>query len=283
MNHKLNFMRSRFTRPFCTHSLWAVLISFGLSSAFLTSCVSTKHISYFQQEPGKMDTSAVAARYVPKIQPGDVLSVQVNSLNPEASTFFNPYVAFTVADRTAQPMNTAGSTTPLQPVNGYLVDDTGVIELPVLGKVKVSGQTVNQVKDHLRESLKEYLKEPTVNIRNLNFRISVMGEVMRPSLFTIPNEQITLLEALSLSGDVTIYGRRDNVLVIREENGQRTFARVDLTRRDLFHSPYYYLHPNDVIYVEPVRAKVAAADRTNQLLPIVISGLSFLAVIVSRF
>lgn len=229
-----------------------------------------------------MDTLTVAARYIPTIQPGDVLSVQVNSLNPEASSFFNPYASFTLSERTAQaPM--VASTAPLQPVTGYLVDNTGTIELPVLGKVKVAGKTAAQVKEQLRESLREYLKEPTVNIRNLNFRISVMGEVARPSLFTIPNEQITLLEALSLSGDVTIYGRRDNVLVIREENGKRTFARIDLTQRNLFSSPYYYLHPNDVVYVEPGRVRAATADRTNQLLPIFISALSFLAIIASRF
>ncbi|WP_240163741.1 polysaccharide biosynthesis/export family protein [Spirosoma taeanense] len=229
-----------------------------------------------------MDTLAVAARYAPKIQPGDVLSVQVSSLNQEASSFFNPYTSFAIADRSVQP-SASTSTTPLPPQNGYLVDNNGFIELPVLGKVNVSGQTVAQVKEQLRESLKEFLKEPTVNIRSLNFRISVMGEVTRPSLFTIPNEQITLLEALSLSGDITIYGRRDNVLLIREENGKRTFARIDLTRRDLFNSPYYYLHPNDVLYVEPGRARAATADRTNQLLPIVLSGLSFLAIIASRF
>ncbi|MDB5241221.1 MAG: sugar transporter [Spirosoma sp.] len=251
-------------------------------SQWLASCVQTKQLAYFQGQSSPMDTLTVASRYVPTIQPGDVLSVQVSSLNPEASSFFNPYMALAIADRGAMP-TTPTMATPLPAQNGYLVDNAGTIELPVLGKVNVVGQTASQVKEHLRESLKEYLKEPTVNIRNLNFRISVMGEVLRPSLFTIPNEQITLLEALSLAGDVTIYGRRENVLLIREENGKRTFNRVDLTRRDLFSSPYYYLHPNDVVYVEPGKAKAATADRTNQLLPIALSALSFVAIIFSRF
>ncbi|MBC3787403.1 polysaccharide biosynthesis/export family protein [Spirosoma utsteinense] len=254
-----------------------------VSGHFMTGCVPTKQLVYFQGEPNRMDTLAVASRYVPKIQPGDVLSVQVSSLNPEASAFFNPYAQLAMADRGGMQQNTTNSTTPLPAQNGYLVDNTGAIELPMLGKVNVAGQTTNQVKDRLRDSLKEFLKEPTVNIRNLNFRISVMGEVMRPALFTIPNEQITLLEALSLSGDVTIYGRRENVLIIREEDGKRTFARVDLTQRNLFSSPYYYLHPNDVIYVEPGKARAATADRTNQLLPLAISALSFIAVIATRF
>lgn len=267
---------------FVNHTRLLLLFSLLLAgSQCLVGCVQTKQLAYFQSDPSRLDNQTIAARYIPTIQPGDVLSVQVSSLNPEASSFFNPYAALAVADRGNTPMAT--SATPLPAQNGYLVDNAGAIELPVLGKVTVAGRTAGQVKDQLRESLREYLKEPTVNIRNLNFRISVMGEVMRPSLFTIPNEQITLLEALSLSGDVTIYGRRENVLIIREENGKRTFARVDLTQRDLFSSPYYYLHPNDVVYVEPGKARAATADRTTQLLPIVLSALSFLAIIVSRF
>ena len=266
-----------------SRSLHLLMLALFAVSASMTSCVPTKQLVYFQGESSRVDTQTVAARYTPKIQTGDVLSIQVSSLNPEASSFFNPYAALAVADRGGVMPTTPTAVTPLPAQNGYLVDNTGSIELPMLGKVKVAGKTASQVKDGLRESLKEYLKEPTVNIRNLNFRISVMGEVLRPSLFTIPNEQITLLEALSLSGDVTIYGRRENVLIIREENGKRTFGRVDLTRRDLFASPYYYLHPNDVVYVEPGKTRAATADRTNQLLPIMISALSFVAVIVSRF
>ncbi|RIV23415.1 polysaccharide export protein [Fibrisoma montanum] len=263
--------------------LTAMLGLLILGCQSLTSCVSTRELVYFQDTPGEGEKSAVASKYIPTVQAGDVLSIQISSLNPEASSFFNPYSTVALAAERGNQMNTPGSTTPLPPSTGYLVDGAGDIELPVIGKLHVKDQTTSQVKDVIRDKVKDYLKEPTVNVRNLNFRISVMGEVMRPALFTIPNEQITLLEALSLSGDISIYGRRDNVLVIREENGQRTFARLDLTKRDVFKSPYYYLHPNDVVYVEPGKAKAATADRTNQLLPIVLSALSFLAIIASRF
>ncbi|MGF7214966.1 polysaccharide export outer membrane protein [Spirosoma lacussanchae] len=259
-----------------------VILGLLICSQYIAGCASTKELAYFQDDLAQATaTTAAAERYVPKIQTGDVLSVQVSSLNPEASSFFNPYspIAAGGSVQTAP----ASPTTPLQAINGYLVDATGAIELPMVGKVNVAGQTVAQIKEKIRGMLTEYLKEPTVNVRNQTFRVSVMGEVSRPSLFAIPNEQITLLEALSLSGDVTIYGRRDNVLIIREENGQRTFGRVDLTKRDVFNSPYYYLHPNDVVYVEPGRARAATADRTNQILPIVLSALSFVAIIVSRF
>lgn len=258
-----------------------LLLGVLLGCQGLAGCVSTKPFVYFQDDAGAAGPSALAAKYVPTIQPGDVLSVQVGSLNPEASQFFNPYAQFAVADRSGQPV-AAMPTTPLPVVSGYLVDDAGTVDVPMLGKLKVQGRTVAEVKETIRDGLREYLKEPTVNVRNLNFRISVMGEVTRPGLFTIPNERITLLEALSLSGDATIYGRRDNVLIVREENGQRTFARLDLTKRDLFRSPYYQLHPNDVVYVEPVRAKAAMANRTNQMLPIGLSALSVVAVILTR-
>lgn len=251
---------------------------------FITGCVSSRELTYFQQAPDQLDVLPATSRYVPMIQPGDVLSVQVSSLNPEASTFFNPYAAVAVADRGAQSVVPTGNAViPAPTMNGYLVDADGTIELPVLGRVKVAGLTTAQIKEHLRGCLTEYLREPTVNVRNLSFTVSVMGEVARPSMLPVYKEQITLLEALSLAGDATIYGNRNNVLIIREENGQRTFARVDMTRRDLFNSPYYYLHPNDVVYIEPSKVRATAANRTTQVVPIVLSGLSFLAVIFSRF
>ena len=115
----------------------------------------------------------------------------------------------------------------------------------------------------------------------LNYSVSVMGEVEKPSVYTIPNERITLPELISLAGDLTIYARRDNILVIREIDGQREFGRVDLTKRDLFNSPYYYLQPNDVVYVEPGKGKKTTSERSVQLAPTIISGISLLAVILS--
>jgi polysaccharide export outer membrane protein len=217
--------------------------------------------------------------YTPLIKPGDVLSIQVNSLNAEAATFFNPYTPMVATNgRTIQPTNTSG----LPEMSGYLVSPAGEIELPLIGLVKVDGLTISQIREKVREKLKTYLKEPTVNIRNLNFRISVLGEVVRPSLFTIPNDQITLIEAISLAGDATIYGRRDNVLVVREENGQKTFSRLDITKRNLFRSPYYYLHPNDIVYVEPGKVRASSANQFYQVIPAILSALSLVAIIVTR-
>lgn len=248
--------------------------------ACLSSCISSKELVLYQKEVTGKDTIAISPRYTPTIKPGDVLSVQVSSLSPEATAFFNPYAAITAMSGTAA--SQSGQVSPLSYTPGYLVNEEGQIELPLIGNQTVKGLTNAQAAAQIKQKLLDYLKEPTVNVRNLNFQISVSGEVARPSLFTIPNEQITLPAALGLAGDITIYGRRDNVMVIREENGQRTFNRINLTKRDVFTSPYYYLRPNDIVYVEPGKARIANADRTYQVLPIVLSALSFIAIIVSR-
>jgi polysaccharide export outer membrane protein len=246
----------------------------------VTGCVSAKKIVYFQSDRETENFVRMPEPYIPLIKAGDVLSIQVSSLNVEAATFFNPYTAMVMATngRITQPTNTNG----LPEMSGYLVTPDGKIDIPMIGAVRVSGLTTSQTREVIREKLKVYLKEPTVNVRNLNFRVSVLGEVIKPSLFTVPNDQITLIEALSLAGDATIYGRRDNVLVIREENGQKTFARLDITRRTLFRSAYYYLHPNDIVYVEPGKARVSSADRFYQVMPAILSALSFAAIILTR-
>lgn len=246
--------------------------------ALLTGCVSPKQVVYFQGAESVNDSVLVAPTFVPTIRPADVLSVQVNSLNPEKSMIFNPYMVANGVNAAT----TAGATASLPAPVGYVVSMSGEITIPLLGPVKVAGQTVDQAGRTIAEKLTRFLKEPTVDVRNLNFRISVLGEVARPALFTIPNNQVTIIEALGLAGDVTIVGRRDNVLVVRETNGAKKFARVDLTRRDLFRSPYYYLHPNDIVYVEPGKARLASADRASQITPIVLSALSFVAIILTQ-
>lgn len=244
-------------------------------AVLLNGCTSAKKLVYFQGIEGRGDTLTIPEPFTPTIKQGDVLSIQVSSLNTEATAFFNP-TAMTEG-------NTNPSlTNPLVRTPGYLVSTDGTIELPLIGQVTVVNLTNARASQLIRDKLKVYLKEPTVSVRNLNFRISVLGEVTRPSLFTIPNEQITLPEALGLAGDLTIYGRRDNVMIIREEGKQRVFARLDLTHRDAFKSPYYALHPNDVVYVEPSKVRVTSVDRLFILTPLVTGILSLVAIIATR-
>lgn len=262
-------------RQFIERRYTSYLVAILLWPALLTGCMSARKLVYFQGVSGKDDTLTIPEPFIPVIKPGDVLSVQVSSLNAEATTYFNPTA---MADGSTNP----SSTNPLVRTPGYLVNADGTIELPLIGQVTVTNLTNAKASALIRDKLKVYLKEPTVSVRNLNFRISVLGEVTRPSLFTIPNEQITLPEALGLAGDLTIYGRRDNVLIIREEGKQRVFARLDLTRRDAFRSPYFSLHPNDVVYIEPGKVRVTSVDRVFILAPLVTGILSLVAIIATR-
>jgi polysaccharide biosynthesis/export protein len=261
---------------------------------FLASCVSQKQIAYFQKDPGQSDTIVISKSYIPKIQTGDILSITVGSLNPVASSFFNPFSTMPVtsdvigtSSSVASPGNSSGSSSsvssPLSQssAQGFLVDATGAIEFPLLGTIKLAGLTTLEAKNIIKEKLKQYLKEPTVNVRFLNYKISVLGEVLHPSVYIIPNESVTLPEALSMAGDMTIYGKRENVLVIRDDNGKKEFGRVNLNTREVYTSPYYYLHANDIIYVEPNKGRIAQTDKTYQLLPILLSALSFIAIIFS--
>lgn len=255
----------------------------------LSSCINQKQIAYFQKGLNQPDTIAVAKAFIPRIQPGDILSIPIGSLNPVASSFFNPYSSVPTASNTPS-SGQGNSTTSVVPTPaapslvqstapGYLVDAAGNIELPLIGIIKVGDLTTAEAKDLIKSKLTQYLKEPTVSVRFLNYKISVLGEVARPSVYVIPNETVTLPEALGLAGDMTIYGKRENVLVIRDENGKKVFGRVDLTTRDVYNSPYYYLHENDVVYVEPGKGHIAQTDKIYQLLPVALSALSLISVI----
>ncbi|UKJ07080.1 polysaccharide biosynthesis/export family protein [Solitalea lacus] len=251
-----------------------VVFSF-VTGMLATSCVSRKEVTYFQPASVETDLSKldINNKFIAKIQPGDILAVLVSSLSPEASAMFNPFPA---------PANlNQQNNTVLTPATGFLVDQTGCITLPLAGKIKLDGLSTKEAGDFLTQKLNKFLVDPTVNVRIQNYKISVMGEVVRPSLYSIPNEKISLPEALSLAGDLTIYGKRQNILVIRERNGQREFGRVDLTNRDMFSSPYYYLQSGDIVYVEPSSSRVATSDRTYQLAPVIISALSLITVIIT--
>jgi polysaccharide export outer membrane protein len=264
---------SHFFQPF--RLFLCLLVTLG----GLESCTSSKRLTYFQPTVGRTDTLDVPSPAPLVVRVGDVLNVQVSSLNQAASELFNPYTtAAATADRT---MVQYTGTNPLPIASGYVVDAEGNIEMPLIGKVAVRGLTATDIADVVRDRLKRYLKEPTVSVRNQSYRISVLGEVNRPSLFSVPGE-ITLPEALGLAGDITIFGRRDNVLLIRNVNGKRIFHHIDLTRRDLFLSPYYYLQPDDVVYVEPTRSRVTSAGQWYLLVPAALSALSFIAIIIQR-
>ena len=254
-----------------------------------TSCLNSKKIPYFQdiQDPSKQYTQTIKESYEAHIEPDDIIEIIVNSINPQATAIFNlgnntPAIS---GQTTASTMSTAVFTNDLRNQNstGYLVNKQGIIDFPVLGKLSVKNLTMSQLKDMLVLKLDQYLKNPIVNVRLLNYKITVLGEVNKPSSFTLQSERVSVMDAIGLAGDLTIYGKRENVLLVREENGQRNFIRLNLNSSKLFQSPYYYLKQNDVIYIEPNKGKIAASDaRTIRNLSILSTIATVLVVIVSR-
>ena len=201
---------------------------------FCTSCASRKDVAYFQNAR-EFETIVETRSFEPRIKVDDLLSIHLSSFNQEATKPFNL---------------TKGEGVNYQEVD-YVVDKDGNIDFPLLGKIEVKGKTTTEVKAIFAKKLEGYLKEPVINIRIKNFQVTVMGHVKHPGTFNIDTERITLLEALSMAGDLEIKARRDNVLVIRDFDGVKTFTRVDLTSKEFINSPVYFLTQNDVIYVEP--------------------------------
>ncbi len=217
----------------------AVLIIFS-------SCGSRKNMVYLQPDSTQINT--LYGQYVPKIQVNDILTVVVTAADPKVTAPFNPVSSMTTSNMTQQ-VDMA-----LRPT--YTVDNQGDITLPMLGKVHVLGLTRIQAIEKIRVELGQYIKDPGVNINFNNFRISVLGEVSRPGSFIMPTERVTVLEALGMAGDLTIRGVRKNIMVIRENDGQKTIHRLDLTQQNTINSPYYYLAQNDVVYVEPNKSQI---------------------------
>lgn len=228
-----------------------------VAAVVLTSCKSIQEVAYIQDI--QLDTPMQIVNREIKIVPDDMLSIVVSSSNPELVVPFNmPLVSYQFAQTG---VNAGGQ----QRLLSYIVDSEGCIDFPVLGRMKVAGMSRRELGNEIKERLaKEGLvKDAVVNVQFQNFKISVMGEVNTPSTFTVSSDRITLLEALSMAGDLTIYGRRDRVVVLREEDGKRVVYENDLRSVKLFESPCYYLQQNDIVYVEPNKVK-AGQRNINQ-------------------
>lgn len=224
-----------------------------------TSCQSYKKVPYLQDSEFVDLTNQQGDQYDAKIMPKDLLTIVVSCTSPELAMPFN----LTVAPASMSAANTQISSQPvLQP---YLVGNDGKINFPVLGELKVGGLTKKQVEQLIVERLKPYIKEtPIVTVRMVNYKISVIGEVARPGTFTINNEKVNLLEALAMAGDMTVWGLRDNVKLIREgADGKQQIVTLDLNKSETILSPYYWLQQNDIIYVTPNKAKARNSDIGN--------------------
>ena len=235
------------------------------------SCISTRKATYFNElgETAIMEKTPIP---IAQIQKNDLLSISVSSLNADASQVFNA-------------ANIPSSQLQLdEKYSGYLVNPEGFIKFPILGNIKAENLSKDDLAAAISQALleKELLKDPVVTVRILSFHVTVLGEVKNPATLSIPTEKVSMLEALGMAGDLTIYGERSNVLLIREVNGEKLTKRIDLNTNELLSSPYYYLQSNDVIYVSPNKAKVSSASRGQQWIPVFLSSLSLGIIIVDR-
>ncbi|MDB5262703.1 MAG: sugar transporter, partial [Adhaeribacter sp.] len=236
------------------------------------SCKPSQNLVYFSDITEAEYLTQIRNKIRPKIQTDDMLSITVSTLSPESNTLFN-----------GGALGTTNSPVPASQDNdnGYLVDDNGAINFPVIGQIKLEGLTKEEAVEKLTTEIAKHVKKPIINIRFLNFKISVIGEVNKPSTYTIPTEKINLLQAIALAGDLTPYGKRDNIALIREKEGTRNVVKLNLNNKELLDSPYFYLQQNDIIYVEPDKARAAQTNISRSNLQFGISvGLSLISVLV---
>ncbi len=229
----------------------------------ITSCSSSKKIKYFQDIPdsGTVKQIPAAIYNEPKIQVDDIITVVVETVDPNATATINLGNVPTASSATQLGMANLNQ----QISTGYLVNKNGEIDVPILGVIKIAGKTTFEATEIVRDIAAKYYKDPTVIVRFSNFKVSVIGEVLKPGQYILPNEKVSVLDAISMAGDLTVFGKRENVLLIRENlDGSKTAYRLNLKKSDIISSPYYYLHQNDVIYVEPRKAKSDATDAAQQ-------------------
>lgn len=248
-------------------SLQAAFFLFAVWATF--SCSAPSQVTYFQDlRPGESEQKVVAATEI-KVRPGDKLSIIVNSRDPQLTQLFNlPYVTQQIGQMSASKSSGSVSSGTSQGISGYTVDEKGMIDFPVLGKIEIAGKNREEIAAFIKGELlaKNLVKDPVVTVEYMNLCISVLGEVTQPGRYSIDRDKVTVLDAISMAGDLTIYGKREKVLVLREENGVQHVYGINLCSAEhLYTSPVYYLRQNDVVYVEPnnVRARQATVNGNN--------------------
>lgn len=254
-----------------------ILFASVLLAMTMTGCVTQKQMTYLSDaRPESADT--INAVFVPQsemvIRSGDALTIFVSALDQEAVTPYNlPMVVY------AKPGEQQLSTTPA--LQYYIVDEEGNIEFPVLGKLHVAGLRRNEVEIYVKKQLESQVLNPQVHVNLVNAKISVMGEVAKPGQIPLVSGRMTILEALAAAGDLTPYGRRDNVLLTREVDGKIQIARLNLRSQDIYTSPYYYVQQNDVIYVSPNKVRAVASTNASLWFSMVSTIASAATVIVT--
>ncbi len=258
----------------------AAIWIFALLISGLVGCVSSKKLTeqsiYFKNISDSV-LQQMGTDYQPIFQKGDILSVHVSTTNETSARLFNQAAPVTQASSgNSEGMGSAG------PAQGYLIDETGMITFPLAGRVKAAGLTRAMLTDSISQRLSHYIDSAIVSIRLLNYRITVLGEVMRPGTFSIPSERVSILDAIGLAGDLTVYGKRNNIRVIRTSSGVKQTATLNLNEGDIFNSPFFFLRQNDIVYVEMNERKIPNTDQANlRNISIVVGIVSALSVIIT--
>jgi polysaccharide export outer membrane protein len=231
----------------------------------VSGCAARRDLVYFSNMANATSVANPTNQEV-RIAQNDLINVILHSMSPESDNLF---------------LNkNAGLYAPMK-IDGYRVNKDGMIHLPIVGDIKVEGMTIEEAQKAITTELSKKVKDPLVDVQLVNFKITVIGEVARPSAFFITAEKVNILEALGLAGDMTVYGKRENILVIRDEGGNKTLKRLNLNDKDSFNSPYFYLKQNDIVYVEPDKSKAIEFSQNTRLMPIVIASISALAVLAA--
>jgi polysaccharide export outer membrane protein len=242
-----------------------------------TSCSTNRKIIYFQdiQDTKEAELGNAVEYKEPLIQPNDNLSINIFTLNQQTGAIINQAATTPI-------MGTSSNSVGAPQGSGFIVDKNGDIELALAGKIRVAGLTTFDARELVRKRVTEFYNQPNVELRLANFKISVLGEVKSPSTYNMQSEKTTVMDAISVAGDLTIYGRRDNVLIVRDINGKKTYAHLDLNSSNIFNSPYYYLRQNDLVYIEPNKARNAANNAaTIQLISVIGSIVSIVVLSIS--
>ena len=250
----------------------------------ISNCVSHESLINFQQAKLENLAEEIGSHGEVTIQPDDLLRITVHSYNLDAANPFNIESQEGGNNQMRNLGGGGGQANNLELFIGYLVDDSGHVDFPVIGPIKLEGLTITEAKEKILSLVKPYLSDAVINMRLLNFKVTILGEVNAPGTVRLTNKRVTMLEAVGMARDFTPYANRNNVLLIREKDGKRKYLRFDLQSDEIFTSPYYYLEQNDILYIEPVRARVATvSDPAQRAISYTSAGLSLITLIVALF
>ena len=263
-------------RPYFKGISYSVLIVF-LGTMLLYGCAPSKKVTYFQDIPPEVQKASEGNSQTytePRLKPNDLITVSIQTLEAQSP------VANTGGS--AQ----SGSNAAASGSAGYMIGADGNADLPLVGKTQLAGLTTTEAKEVIRKKAQQYFKDPIVNVKYTNFTVMVLGEVNKPGAVNVTNEKISVVDAIGMASDMTIYGQRENVLLVREENGKNVYVRFDLNSSKTFESPYFYLRSGDIVYVEPnnIKKKGATLDTSKErYIGYTVSALSLLLTIYALF